>query len=67
MSFKEVIKCNIGDCHATGQRPITFGRQLLAACTCSNLLEDSSIPDDVKSRAKELMGCCGGDSVGACV
>lgn len=26
--FKEVIKANIGDAHAMGQRPITFFRQV---------------------------------------
>jgi len=26
--FKEVLKANIGDCHAMGQKPITFIRQV---------------------------------------
>lgn len=26
--FKEVVKANIGDCHAVGQKPITFIRQV---------------------------------------
>lgn len=28
--FKEVIRANIGDCHAMGQEPITFLRQVSA-------------------------------------
>ncbi len=26
--FEDVVKCNIGDCHAVGQNPITFIRQV---------------------------------------
>lgn len=64
-AFSEVIKCNIGDCHATGQNPITFGRQLIAALTLSQLLDEMFIPDDVKKRATEITNCCGGGSVGS--
>lgn len=27
-SFPDVIRANIGDCHAVGQRPLTFIRQV---------------------------------------
>lgn len=39
--FKEVIKANVGDAHAMGQKPITFLRQVLAISLCPELLEDS--------------------------
>ena len=28
MPFDKIIRANIGDCHATGQKPITFLRQV---------------------------------------
>jgi hypothetical protein len=28
--FADVIRCNIGDCHAVGQKPLTFIRQVTA-------------------------------------
>ena len=28
-NFKDVIRANIGDCHATGQKPLTFLRQVI--------------------------------------
>ena len=27
--FSQVIRANIGDCHATGQQPVTFIRQVI--------------------------------------
>lgn len=27
--FKQVIRANIGDCHAMGQKPLTFIRQVM--------------------------------------
>ena len=26
--FKDIVKCNIGDAHAMGQKPLTFLRQV---------------------------------------
>ncbi|XP_041924036.1 alanine aminotransferase 2-like isoform X2 [Alosa sapidissima] len=63
--FTEVIRANIGDCHAMGQRPITFLRQVLALCTYPELLEDNKFPEDVKSRARRILQACGGGSIGA--
>lgn len=63
--FDEVIRANIGDCHAMGQKPITFIRQVLACCADDNLLKDSKYPEDVKQRAKELLAACGGSSAGS--
>nr|CAH8873608.1 unnamed protein product [Trichobilharzia regenti] len=63
--FKEVVKCNIGDCHATGQKPVTFIRQLTAVTTLPNLFDDKSIPEDAKSRAMAILSGCSGSSVGS--
>ncbi|XP_061110565.1 alanine aminotransferase 2-like isoform X1 [Conger conger] len=63
--FTEVIKANIGDAHAMGQRPITFFRQVLALCSYPALLDDPSFPEDAKSRARRILQFCGGGSIGA--
>ncbi|KAI7797364.1 putative alanine aminotransferase 1, partial [Triplophysa rosa] len=63
--FTEVIKANIGDCHAMGQKPITFFRQVLALCSYPDLLEDSKFPEDAKTRAQRILQACGGGSLGA--
>nr|CAD7572245.1 unnamed protein product [Timema californicum] len=63
--FKEVIKANIGDCHAMGQVPITFIRQILALVAYPELLDDPRFPTDVKERAKVLLAGCKGGSVGS--
>ncbi|XP_074841676.1 alanine aminotransferase 1 isoform X2 [Carettochelys insculpta] len=63
--FTEVIKANIGDAHAMGQRPITFLRQVSALCLCPELLDEPLFPEDAKQRARRLLAACGGQSVGA--
>ncbi|XP_047423735.1 alanine aminotransferase 2-like [Mugil cephalus] len=63
--FSEVIRANIGDAHAMGQKPITFLRQVLALCAYPELLEDSKFPEDAKARARNILGACGGGSIGA--
>uniref|UniRef100_A0A8C1PXL5 Alanine aminotransferase 1 n=1 Tax=Cyprinus carpio TaxID=7962 RepID=A0A8C1PXL5_CYPCA len=63
--FTEVIRANIGDCHAMGQKPITFFRQVLALCSYPDLLEDGKFPEDAKSRARRILQACGGGSLGA--
>ncbi|NXI54971.1 ALAT2 aminotransferase, partial [Chloroceryle aenea] len=63
--FTEVIKANIGDAHAMGQRPITFLRQVTALCLYPELLADPSLPEDAKARARRLLAACGGQSAGA--
>uniref|UniRef100_A0A8C8RER0 Alanine aminotransferase 1 n=1 Tax=Pelusios castaneus TaxID=367368 RepID=A0A8C8RER0_9SAUR len=63
--FTEVIKANIGDAHAMGQRPITFLRQVSALCLYPELLNNPQLPDDAKKRARRLLAACGGQSVGA--
>nr|UNA06105.1 alanine aminotransferase [Cyrtorhinus lividipennis] len=63
--FNEVIKANIGDCHAVGQKPITFIRQVLALVAYPELLKDDKFPEDVKERARIVLGGCRGGSVGS--
>ncbi|KAG8284860.1 glycerol-3-phosphate O-acyltransferase 2, partial [Homalodisca vitripennis] len=61
--FNEVIKANIGDCHAMGQVPITFIRQVLALVSLPELFNDSRFPEDVKKRARDILAGCRGGSV----
>ncbi|XP_025994302.2 LOW QUALITY PROTEIN: alanine aminotransferase 1 [Solenopsis invicta] len=63
--FKEVIKANVGDAHAMGQRPITFLRQVLTLAVSPDLLDDKSFPEDAKERARCVLGGCKGGSVGS--
>ncbi|XP_060718895.1 alanine aminotransferase 2-like isoform X2 [Tachysurus vachellii] len=63
--FTEVIRANIGDCHAMGQKPITFFRQVLAICSYPDLLDDDRFPEDVKSRARRILQACSGGSLGS--
>ncbi|XP_072855728.2 alanine aminotransferase 1 isoform X1 [Pogona vitticeps] len=63
--FSEVIRANIGDAQAMGQKPITFFRQVSALCMYPELLKDPSFPKDAKEKAQRLLAACGGQSIGA--
>ncbi|XP_034831209.1 alanine aminotransferase 1 [Maniola hyperantus] len=63
--FKKVIRANIGDAHAMGQKPITFIRQVLACVSLPELIDKGDFPADVKQRAKDILNACGGGSVGS--
>ncbi|KAK7114145.1 alanine aminotransferase 1-like [Littorina saxatilis] len=63
--FADVIRANIGDCHATGQKPLTFIRQVVALCTYPELMSNPMFPDDAKQRAQRILDGCGGHSLGA--
>lgn len=63
--FTEVIRANIGDCHAMGQKPITHLRQMLALCFDTSLFSHPDIPQDVKDRARLCLDGCQGKSVGS--
>ncbi len=65
LPFQKVIRANIGDCHATGQKPITYLRQLMALCVYPDLLESDAFPEDVKEKARRILKDCGGGSVGS--
>merc|ERR1719183_332765 len=62
--FPEVVICSAGNPHATGQKPLTFVRQVLSLCTCPSLLENKALcdamPADVVARAKKILGGCHG-------
>ena len=59
--FSSVIKANIGDAHAMGNKPITFIRQVLAIVTHPPLLDSQDFPEDAKARAQDILK---GSSVG---
>ncbi|XP_067640968.1 alanine aminotransferase 1-like [Eurosta solidaginis] len=63
--FDHVIRANIGDCHAMGQKPITFLRQLLALTYDTSLFNSPDYPEDVKKRARMILDGCQGGSVGS--
>ncbi|KAK6107059.1 Alanine aminotransferase 2 [Brugia pahangi] len=64
-SFNNVIKANIGDAHAMGQKPISFIRQVLACVSDPSLINSVKYPSDVRQRAELLLSGCGGHSVGS--
>ncbi|XP_026200602.1 alanine aminotransferase 2-like isoform X1 [Anabas testudineus] len=64
-SFKQVIDVSSGDPHKAGMKPVSFVRQVLSVCLYTQLLEDKSLPLDVKMRAQRLLDMCDGRSVGS--
>lgn len=63
--FTKILKVHLGDCHAMGQQPITFIRQVLALVSMPSLLDDPKFPEDVKDRARQLLNECRGYSIGS--
>ncbi|XP_026803305.2 alanine aminotransferase 2 [Pangasianodon hypophthalmus] len=63
--YKEVLNVSSADSHRMGLKPITFARQVLAACFYPSLLNDESIPLDARERAQRLLGECEGGSIGS--
>lgn len=63
--FKKVYKAHIADCQATGQKPLTFLRQVLVLVTYPELMKDSRFPTDAKERARIILASCGGNSIGS--
>ncbi|XP_059089060.1 alanine aminotransferase 1-like [Tigriopus californicus] len=63
--FPDVIKANIGDAHAMGNKPITFLRQVLALVTYPELLKSADFPEDAKNRAQTILAGCRGGSAGS--
>lgn len=61
-----MIKANIGDAHAMGQRPITYIRQVLALVSYPDLIDKSDFPEDVKKKARSILAGCKGGSAGNC-
>uniref|UniRef100_A0AAY4A1B7 alanine transaminase n=1 Tax=Denticeps clupeoides TaxID=299321 RepID=A0AAY4A1B7_9TELE len=63
--FKHLIDISLGDAHRGGLQPITFVRQVISACLYPSLLDSGRLPIDVKSRARNLLKQCEGESVGS--
>ncbi|XP_051944468.1 alanine aminotransferase 2-like isoform X2 [Hippocampus zosterae] len=63
--YKDVIDVCWGDPHGAGMKPLTFVRQVLAACLYPQLLDAGNLPMDVKRRAQKLLSWCDGGSVGS--
>ncbi|XP_058132185.1 alanine aminotransferase 1 isoform X2 [Dasypus novemcinctus] len=63
--FTEVIRANVGDAQAMGQKPITFLRQVLALCVYPDLLGSPNFPEDAKKRAERILQACGGCHLGS--
>ncbi|XP_035761931.1 alanine aminotransferase 1-like [Neolamprologus brichardi] len=62
--YKEVIDVFQGDLHKAGMKPLTFVRQVLAACVYPPLINSSNLPLDARQRTQEELGRCVGGSVG---
>ncbi|XP_075953815.1 alanine aminotransferase 2 [Anarhichas minor] len=63
--YKELIDVCMGDPHRAGVKPLTFVRQVLAACIYPQLVDSDKLPVDVRQRAQMLLKACAGGSVGA--
>lgn len=53
--FDKIIMSSVGDCHAMGQKPITFTRQVIAGCAYPDLLTQGVFPVDVNKRCREIL------------
>ncbi|AWP03992.1 putative alanine aminotransferase 2-like isoform 2 [Scophthalmus maximus] len=62
--YKEVIDVYWGNPHRTGMKPLSFVRQVLAACLYPELMKGDKLPADVRQKAQGLLGECSGGSVG---
>uniref|UniRef100_A0A8C6UY00 alanine transaminase n=1 Tax=Neogobius melanostomus TaxID=47308 RepID=A0A8C6UY00_9GOBI len=63
--FREVIDVAWGDAQGAGIKPLTFVRQVLAACLYPQLLDSNRLPTDVKQKARGLLSECHGGSMGS--
>ncbi|XP_047445085.1 alanine aminotransferase 2-like [Mugil cephalus] len=63
--YKDVIDVSWGDPHRAGVKPLSFVRQVLAACLYPQLINSDKLPLDVRQRAQRLLGQCAGGSVGS--
>ncbi|XP_070775049.1 alanine aminotransferase 2-like [Enoplosus armatus] len=63
--YSKVIDVSWGDPHMAGVKPLTFVRQVLAACLYPQLVNSDKLPVDVRQRAQRLLEGCAGGSVGS--
>ncbi|KAK7889876.1 hypothetical protein WMY93_025436 [Mugilogobius chulae] len=62
-TLQTVIDLASGDPHRAGILPLSFVRQVLAACLYPDLLQDDNIPLDARQRAQQFLDICPGGSV----
>ncbi|MES1908712.1 MAG: hypothetical protein MHM6MM_001590 [Cercozoa sp. M6MM] len=60
---RKIIFCNIGNPQSLGQRPLTYVRQLLAACSFPEMADH--FPVDVQERCREILASTPCNSIGA--
>ncbi|XP_077529589.1 alanine aminotransferase 1-like [Haemaphysalis longicornis] len=65
LGFPYIIRADISDSQAFGQKPITFARQLLSFCSFPKNSKD--IPRDVVDRATEILVNCPGRTLGSLI
>ncbi|TMS10012.1 Alanine aminotransferase 1 [Larimichthys crocea] len=63
--YNTVIDVTWGDIHRAGVKPLSFVRQVLAACLDPTLVNSDKLPADARQRAQRLLGGCVGGSVGS--
>uniref|UniRef100_A0A672YT58 alanine transaminase n=1 Tax=Sphaeramia orbicularis TaxID=375764 RepID=A0A672YT58_9TELE len=63
--YREVIDISWGDPQGGGIKPLSFVRQVLAACHYPQLLNSDKLPEDVRQRAERLLKECAGRSTGS--
>jgi len=54
LPFSEIVRCNIGNPQALGQKPMSFHRQLLSLLTSPELQGQALYPADVHERARQF-------------
>lgn len=67
LPFEQVIRANIGDAHAMGQKPITFVREVTSLALTPQLMTShpSLFSNDAVERTKEILATAHGGSAGA--
>ncbi|XP_030630685.1 alanine aminotransferase 2 [Chanos chanos] len=63
--FMELIDLSSSDIHSRGIKPISFLRQVMAACCYPSLLHSDRIPADARERARSLLTDSNGGSIGS--
>ncbi|XP_055340386.1 alanine aminotransferase 2-like [Paramacrobiotus metropolitanus] len=63
LPFDKLIRCNVGDAPAMGQKPMTFYRQLLACCAYPDA--STQYPADVQALSKRFLDACHGRTIGS--
>ncbi|KAK7945547.1 hypothetical protein WMY93_001275 [Mugilogobius chulae] len=56
--YRQLVDLAWGDPHRAGVKPLTFVRQVVAACLYPQLLDSDRLPADVRQRAQSLLSEC---------